>query len=214
MKIVINFFLFSFCIIQLSFAQKFIEPYTGIQADLTNKKYNFKQLNAGVQFTLRQRSEYELIFQLQKSLPMAVHGADSAFTANPNLPLFTVAPKTIRPSALSIAVGHRFLITGKKKNDALYILLFTGLVFQKISATYTYDKANYTILNPSRTLNKGGIYISAGAGYIHRLKHNRLFCQLTVSSPPIRKNDSYPMAFSFMSALAFNAGYSIFLSKK
>lgn len=195
------------------FAQVYIEPVVGYQFDLNNSKNKFKQINTGLQLSLKTTKVYEVIFLLQKGWSVASVSNDSSFSLNPSLPLYANAEKTIRPSSFSFSVGHRFVIAGKKSNDIFSILLNTGITYQKISVGYNYDKNNYTILNPDQTQKRWAAFISAGVEYMRLLKTGRLFGQINFSSPPTGKKINYPSSFKFMAPLSINAGYSILLKK-
>ena len=192
-------------------AQFYIEPIVGYQYDL-NGKNKFKQLNTAIQCSFRKNRHYELTVLLQKTWPSKYLSSDSSFTLNPSLPLYASAAKTIRPSAFSAAVGHRFTIVGGKTNNIFYVILYAGLNVQRFAVAYQYDKNNYTVLRPDKTITIAGVYISGGFEYMHKLKNGRLFTQLVVASPPARKI-KYPASFSLMAPLGFNAGYSIFIKK-
>jgi hypothetical protein len=153
-------------------------------------------------------------FQLQKSWPLPYVSNDSSFSTNPTLPVYASAKKILRPSATSFAVGHRLKVVGKKSVNIFSLIAYTGLTAQKINVNYTYDKNNYTILNPDKTQKRISVFLSAGAEYMHLLKNSRFFIQLIFSTPPIAKKINYPSSFNFLAPLSFNAGYSIQLKKK
>lgn len=213
MKTFLYLFVMASCLIDISFAQTFAEPLVGYQKDLNNKP-SFAHVNAGIQLAFKKNNHYEFLLQLQKSLPLSQAGIDSAFTPNTALPLYIGANKTIKPSIFSLAVGHRFKITDSKKTTGLFILLYTGLSFQKMKVEYKYDKENYSILNPDKTLSKSGVYISTGIEYMRSLKNGRLFLQLCISTEPLTRITAYPASFHFMAPLAMNLGYSLPIKKK
>ena len=192
-------------------AQFYIEPIVGYQLDL-NSNNKFKQLNTAVQFSFRKNRHYELTVLLQKTGFSKYVSGDSSFTLNPALPLYANAAKTIRPSSFSVAVGHRFTIVGGKTNNIFSFILYSGLNVQRFAVAYKYDKSNYTILNPDKTITLAGIYLSGGFEYMRKLKNGRFFTQLVVASPPARKI-KYPSSFGLMAPLSLNAGYSIFIKK-
>ncbi len=195
----------------VSFAQIYIEPLAGYQVDLDNQRRN-KLFNTGVQLALRMK-RYEFLVQLQKSWSQKFNYTDSSFTLNPNLPLYAPAAKTIHPSIYSLGVGNRIKIFGRKTNGSLFAKLSLGIMYQRIAVAYQYDKVNYTVLNPDKTQNTAGIYVSAGIEYIYQLKKNRLFAELNFSSPP-GSSSNYPNSFRLVAPASLNIGYSIQLSKK
>jgi len=207
MKKLIQLLLLSIFIVSKSNGQFFIEPIAGFQHDLNNKDFNL--INTGVQLSFKKSRQYELIILLNKSWGLPVKSVDAAYSVNPALPLSINAAKTIKLSAVSIAIGHRITLAGKKSAHKLSALVFTGLIFQRISVNYQYDKENYTILNPDRTLNRSGIYIAGGVEYMRQLKNARAFVQLIISTPPSGKESVYPASFKAMATLGIYAGYSI-----
>ena len=207
MQKLIKLLLLSFFIVSKSNGQFFIEPIAGFQHDLNNK--NFNLINTGVQFSFKKSRQYELIVLLHKSWGLPVKSVDAAYSANPAIPLMMNAAKIIKPAAVSIAIGHRITLAGKKSAHKLSALLFTGILFQRISVNYQYDKENYTILNPDRTLNRSGIYIAGGVEYMRQLKNARAFVQVIITTPPSGKESGYPASFKAMATLGINAGYSI-----
>lgn len=188
-------------------AQVYLEPFTGYQTDLNSN--DFKQINTGLQCSFKKSRGYEFVLQLQKSWPLNFVAADSSFTPNPALPVYASTKKTIRPAALSFAIGHRIKVAGKKTANIFSILIYTGITYQNIKVNYQYDKSNYTVLNPDKTQSRAGFFMSGGAEYMRQFKNGRIFFQLIAASPPVGKKIKYPSSFNFMAPLAFNAGYSI-----
>lgn len=192
-------------------AQLYIEPVAGLQYDINNHN-KFKQINTAVQLTLRTNRQYEIILLLQKTWPLKYLSGDSSFSINPGLPLYSNAEKTIRASSFSLAVGNRITITGGKTNNIFSVILYAGLNAQRFAVAYKYDKNNYTILNPDRTLTAEGLFISGGFEYMRKLKKGRFFTQLIIASTPTAKL-KYPASFGLMAPLYLNAGYSILIKK-
>jgi hypothetical protein len=205
--IALNFFA-AYCI-----AQVYIGPIIGYQIDLNNKK-RLNQINSAIQFDWKVSKYYGMIFQLQKGWPLPYISSDSSFSSNPALPVYASAKKTIRPSAISFAIGHRIMVKGKNSANIFSFIAYTGLTAQKIAVSYSYDKNNYTILNPDQTKKRISGFLSAGVEYMHLLKNGRFFTQLIFSTPPVGKKIKYPSSFNFLVPLSFNAGYSIPLKKK
>ncbi|HEY5409069.1 MAG TPA: hypothetical protein VIJ92_18395 [Ginsengibacter sp.] len=194
-------------------AQFYIEPFIGYQLDIKNHD-KFTQINTGMQAAFNKGKNYELLARLQKSWGVAYHSADSSFTANPSLPLYAKANKTIVPQTWYFSIDHRFKLNSSNNKNQFSFLLLTGLMAQKLTVNYQYDKDNYTILNPDVTQKRINLFVGTGIEYMRFIKDNRLFFQLTVSSPPAGNPIKYPSSFSFMAPLAFNAGYSILIKKK
>lgn len=192
-------------------AQVYIEPITGFQLDLNNQN-KFKQINTAVQLTFHKNRHYELLVRFQKTWPLIYNSGDSAFSLNPALALYANAQKTIRSYCYSLTSGHRFTITGGKTNNIFSVVLYGGFTLQTFAIVYKYDKANYTILNPDKSIEKAGLFLSAGFEYMHKIKNGRFFTQLIIASPPLRKM-KYPTSFGFVAPLCLNAGYSILLKE-
>ena len=192
-------------------SQVFAEQFIGWQTDLNGNR--FKQLNTGLQLSLKKSSSYELMLQLQKSWPVKIVSNDSAFTTNSNLNVYAGAKKTIKPAMSSVSLGQRIAVAGKKTANILSIIIYTGITYQRIAVSYVYDKSNYTVLNPDKTQAVTGFYISGGAEYMRLLKNGRVFFQLSLAAAPLGREMNYPSSFNFMAPLAFNAGYSFTIKK-
>jgi len=193
-----------------SFSQFYLEPFVGYQKNLNSPKNNM--LNTGVQLALKLK-KYEFLIQVQKSWPQSLSGVDSSFTTNTSLPLSAPAYKTINTSAFTFAIGNRLKVAGGKTKNSYFIKLYTGVMFQNNAVKYDYDKANYIILNPDKTINVTGLFVSGGFEYMRQIKSNRLFVELNFSSPP-SGNIKYPSSFNLMAPVTINIGYSIKISKK
>ncbi|MEP6749285.1 MAG: hypothetical protein ABJB86_16240 [Bacteroidota bacterium] len=195
------------------FAQKvFLEPFGGYQIDINNSKTRL--VNSGLQLAfVFKKQKYEILLQVQRSWPQSARYTDSAFTVNPNLPLYTAAPKTLSASSFSFAVGHRIKIAGRKTNNSFFVKAFTGITDQKTTVAYQYDKSNYIILNPDQTIEHAGIYVSGGFEYMRKFAHSRFFAELNFSSPP-SGTIKYSASFNLVAPVSFNVGYSIQLSKR
>ena len=192
-------------------AQFYIEPVIGYQIDMNNSP--FKQINSAVQFTFKKSRKFELSFKLERSWPVSVISFDSAFTANPSLPLYTIAKKTILPGAFTFSAVNRFAVYGIHTSNIFFVLVSSGFTAQKIRISYQYDKNDYTILNPDKTQDRVSLFLSCGVEYMRLLKNGRLFFQLNVCTPPAGKSIKYPLSFKFMAPLNFNTGYSIPIKK-
>jgi hypothetical protein len=194
-------------------AQKYAAPYLGYQADLNNDA-RFKQMNMGCQFSFGQKSGNELNIQLQYALPFAYTSNDSSFTANPSLPVYSSAKKTIKPGTASFALGGLIKLAGKNSANHFYVILSGGLAHQHIAVNYSLDKTNYTVLNPDKTQDLLGIFLSGGIEYARQLAKGRVVFQILSSTPLLMRKISYPSSFKTLAPLAFNTGYSIPLKKK
>jgi hypothetical protein len=166
-----------------------------------------------VQATLNKNRRYELMIRLQHSIGFSERSTDSTFTANPALPLYSVAYKTMRPGAGYLSFDQRFKFRANRQGHQFSILLLMGINAQRITVNYQYDKVNYTILNPDETQKNVSLYVGTGVEYMRWFKHCRLFLQLTVASPPLAV-PWVPSSFSSMAPLAINAGYSLPLKRK
>lgn len=196
-----------------SVAQMYIEPVAGYQVDISTRA-KFTQINTGIHASFKEGRSYELIARIQRSWPLTYYGMpDSAFTSNPSLPLYSGAAKTIHAGAWYFSVDHRFILNASNVRQHFSVILHTGFTFQNIIVNYNYDKSNYTILNPDKTLKMTSVFIGTGFEYMRLFKSNRLFFQITIDSPPGGRKLSYPSSFSFMAPLAFNTGYSILIKK-
>lgn len=209
--ILVTLLLQTVCFLQ---AQIYMEPFAGFQLDANNTNPRFKQVNSGIQFGFKSKGTHELVFQLQHSWPVAFISSDSAFTANTALPLYVNAAKKIQPSSFSAAVMNRFAVAGGNTENTLYVVLTTGVVYQKIKVNYTYDKSNYSILNPDKTQERTRAYFGFGILYMRQLKKGRFFTELDFNTPPVGPKIKYPSTFKFMAPAALNIGYSFKISNK
>jgi hypothetical protein len=91
--------------------------------------------------------------------------------------------------------------------------MYTGVMIQKTTVNYTYDKTNYIVLNPDQTRSFTGPFFSAGLEYMREIKGGRLFAELNFSTPPAVKQ-SYPSSFGPAAPASLNIGYSIKISKR
>lgn len=195
------------------YSQVFLEPVTGFQYDMNNTTLHFKQVNSGLQCSFKSRGSYELVLQMLHSWPLATAAADSAFTTNPSLPLYAPADEKIRPSSSSFAVMHRIAVAGKKSVNSLYVVITTGVVYQQMKVSYSYDKAHYSILNPDKTQERTNIYGGIGLLFMHQLKKGRFFAAIDFNTPPAGPKINYPSSFKFMAPAACNIGYSFMIKK-
>jgi hypothetical protein len=102
---------------------------------------------------------------------------------------------------------------GRATNNSLFFVYYLGVSNQKIKVDYSYDKTNYTILNPDKSVSKTGLYLSGGLEYMRNLKTGRIFTQL-LAGGFIHDAINYPNSFYFLAPLSFNVGYSILIFKK
>ncbi len=210
-KLTIVFSTFFFTITQCV-AQIYIEPVVGYQADLNNH-FRFTQINTGCQGAFVCGKNYELVVRVQKSWGFAYRAMDSSFTANPSLPLYAAAKKTITPATWFFSVDHRLKLKSHNTNHRFSVLLLTGFMDQKLTVNYKYDEEHYTILNPDVSQKKFSLFLGIGMEYMRFIGKNRLFVQLTASGPLVG-DITYPSSFSYMAPLSCNVGYSIFIQKK
>lgn len=209
-KKLLFFFILDFYSFYLD-AQIFVEPVIGCQVDVNNKP-GMKQWNTGLQFAfVKNKSEFLII--LQKSHPVSSASFDSSFTTNLALPLYNPVQKQISPSSFSFALSWRKPIIGSREKQHLSLLTSAGISRQKISVAYNYDKNNYTILNPDKTLKATGLILAIGTEYMLPVKTGRFFLQIIITSPPLGIEINYPSSFRYIAPLSFNAGYSIEIKK-
>jgi hypothetical protein len=194
-------------------SQIYIEPYAGFQVDLNNTRPLFKQINTGLQCSFKRNRRYEFLMQVQVSNGLANKSADSAFTSNTSLPVYTAAAKKITPVAVSFALLNRVIIGGNAKGNTFYIVPGVGYMLQNINVEYSYDKANYTILNPDKTFSHSGVYLCLGATWVRTIKDNRFFATINFNTPSLSAKMKYPSSFNFLIPAAINAGYSFNISK-
>jgi len=192
-------------------AQFYIEPVIGYQRDV-NKGSRLQQINSAINLSWKAGRTLEVILQLQRSWPIAYRSSDAAFTTNPALPVSADAKKSISPSALSLLVGQRLKLAGRASNNSLFFTCYLGVSNQQIKVDYSYDKTNYTILNPDKTLKETGFYASGGIEYMRNYKTGRIFTQLLIGGF-VHEDINYPNSFNFLVPFSFNVGYSIPISK-
>jgi hypothetical protein len=189
-------------------AQAYIEPGLGLVRDLNNKNGNY--VSPQLQFAFKMGKFYTMLVQVQKSWQLGQNKtADSAFTTNMALPLFSPAQKSLNTSYGAICIGNRFKVAGFHSNSSYYISLYTGIGLQKTTVKYSYDKANYTVLNPDETSDYIGLNLGMGLGYMHAFKKNRLLVELKITSPPIGDKKNYPNSYNLVAPLSLNVYYSI-----
>lgn len=192
-------------------AQFYVEPIVGYQQDL-NKGSRLRQINSAINVSWKLGRSFELILQGQRSWPIAYRYSDAAFTTNPALPVSVDAIKIISPSALSLLVGQRLKLAGRASNNSLFFTCYLGVSNQQIKVDYSYDKTNYTILNPDKTVKETGFYASGGIEYMRHYKTGRIFTQLLVGGF-VHEDINYPNSFKFLVPFSFNVGYSVPISK-
>lgn len=194
----------------VAYCQFYVEPLAGIQKDMNNSSYSF--FNSGLRATYKIR-RYEMVLQFQKSWPYSWYGTDPSFTLDTLLPVYSLAGKQIKLSSFSFAFGNRFKVIGNNQGSCLFISFYTGVMFQKASVIYSFDKNHYTILNPDQSQDLAGLFASGGLEYMWQFKKGRIFAELNFSTPPAG-NWAYPASFGVVSPLSFNVGYSFKISKK
>jgi len=196
-----------------STAQIYLEPLTGYQTGV-NRRPHFQQISTGLSAVWIAGRNYELSVRVQRNWGFAAHSVDSSFTTDPSLPLFAPAREVIVPTGWTFSLDHRFILKSQHPDRHFSILLFSGFSSQKIAVRYTGDAAHYTVLNPDATQKKFSLFGGTGMEYMKYLGPDRVFVQLTISSPPLNGVIKYPSSFSFMSPLSFLFGYSIHIKRK
>lgn len=195
-------------------AQTYLEPYLGFQMDLNNTNHKFKQLNTGLQVSFKSKGTYEFALQAQYGLPITEKSAAAAYTSSPSLPVMANAAKKIKPAYASFAVQNRIAVAGGKTANTFYVVLGAGVAYQNIKVRYSYDKTNYVVLNPDKTLAVTGTYMAGGFMYIHKLQQGRIFAALNFNTPALGATTKYPSSFKFMAPASISAGYSIIINNK
>jgi hypothetical protein len=206
------FFLAALFVCNYSLAQLYLEPFTGIAFDLSNKQ-TFKYANTGIQLSVPGRSGTEFVFGFSTGFGLTQKGNDSSFTLNNSLPLYEPAVKKIKPSIYSFFMNTRLPIV-KKDKGGLYIDLIAGGSMQRINVTYDYNEKEYVILNPESSISGFGFFAGGGVEYIINLKRSRIFFQTNFISKPFVKKPSQFNSFSYAVPLSLNIGYSVDISKK
>lgn len=192
-------------------AQVYVEPIIGYQIDMTNHP-RLNQLNTSVQFAFKTKRS-ELLLTLQKSWGLNRFSTDSSFTLNPALPLSSPAHKKISPNSFSFLVTRRSFLFGNRSGQHVSFLSTIGIEYQQIHVHYTYDKNDYVILNPDKTIQQTSWTLGAGLEYMLPVKSGRFFTQLIISAFTVTQKINYPTSFGFTNPLSVNIGYSFLLKK-
>lgn len=206
------FFLFYFYFVGNTFAQTYIQPNTGIQFNQKTDNLvniNIKQIVVGVQICYAHKINRENGFQINIGLPISFKTYDSCFSLNPNLPFYAKADKKLSILSFSATIFQNLKLVSLSENDNLFFQFIAGVNLQKLIVNYVYDKVNYTILNPDKTLQKVGVVLGLGIQYIHNLKKGRLFLQGNVNFPTIAKKNNYPSIYKGLFVPNIVLGYSI-----
>lgn len=199
---------------QWSWSQWYAEPFVGFRQDLNSP--DFHQFNAGIQLAWKVSKYYELLFQIQRTLPSEKKYQQFAYTSNTALPLTSPYQKTMSPSIFNIGFGNRFFMAGKHSQNKLFAKVYLGYVYEEVNVSYTeIDKTNYAILNPDKSSKNEGLYIAGGFEFMRSIGNNRIFAAIDVSTPPIgERRPTYPYSYQPLSPFTINIVYSIALTKK
>ena len=189
-------------------AQKYIEPIVGYQVS-PKENYIFSQLNAGVQWVLLTKKRKPFFLKIMASLPIANRSLDTAYTTNITFPVLSQVKKVIKPLGFEMSIGKRFIIPPTGKYNKCSFILLAGIAYQRLQVENNFDKKNYELLNPDRTISRFGGLVCFQFEYMRILKNGRLFIQTGISSSPISKRKSNQNSFKFLVPIAFNLGYSI-----
>lgn len=202
-----------FLILSYSQAQIHFEPIIGYQLDLNNHP-RLNQLNTSFQFAFKTKKS-ELLLTVQKSWGFARFSSDSSFTINPSLPLYSPAQKKTSPGIFSFLISRRWTIIGNQASQHINLLASIGVSHQAIKVNYDYDKADYTILNPDKTIATTGMEMELGLEYMLPVENGRWFAQLKVGGMTVfHKKDDYPNSFYYSAPLSLNLGYSFQIKKR
>jgi hypothetical protein len=184
-----------------------IEPLFGYQIDQGNNG-KFNGFSGTVNCYWEHSDKYDVGFQVQNTITRQYHSMDSSFTANPSLPLYAPANKTITAKFFSISFGNRFKLVEWNKHNMLDLILNIGLAFVTMDVSYSYDKTNYTILNPDESTTTAGLNLTPGVEYMRQFKKGKIIVQASISGI-IYGRMRYPNSFVYFDPATFNIGYSI-----
>jgi hypothetical protein len=195
-------------------AQKYIEPIIGYQNNFLNindtkKNGILNQAYIGLSFSNKKREQYEYAFNLSSGIPITKKIVDSSFTLNIGLPLFSPAYKYTSFFSLSASFVQKYKFIDFSEKDKLIFLFGLGFTYQSIMINYEYDKINYVILNPDKSIRKFGLHTSFGIQYLHYLKKGRIFIQSEIESPIFTKKTKYYTNLKAILPLRYSLGYSI-----
>lgn len=192
-------------------AQVYVEPIIGYQIDMTNHP-RLNQLNTSVQFAFKTKRS-ELLLTLQKSWGLNRFSTDSSFTLNPALPLYSPAQKKMTPNSFSFLITRRSFLFGNRNGQHMFFLASIGMEHQQIKVQYNYDKNDYVILNPDKTIQQTSINLETGLEYMLPLKNGRFFTQMKIILVEGVRKLNYPISFHYPAPLTINVGYSFLLKK-
>jgi hypothetical protein len=213
-------FTFPFFIMLTAYTQKQVEPFVGYRAyengqTKDDTRPTLHQLNFGIQLLKTKKDYRENGFRLNIALPFANNSVyDSSYTLNPNLPLTAVAKKTVGVYSFSISFYQKYLLLKLKKKNEISMFVHSGLAFQKLKVSYDYDKKNYVILNPVKTINSFGILLGFGLRYSRTIKTNKIFIESVTDIPIITSRNKYPSPLKVIFPVGLNIGYSIAIKNK
>jgi hypothetical protein len=213
-------FTIPFFITLTAYTQKYLQPFVGYRAYINGQPKNdnrptLRQLNFGVQLLKERKENYENGFRLIIALPFSNNTVyDSSYTLNPNLPVIAFAKKTVQVYSLSASFIQKYLLFNIKQKNELGILVHTGFAYQKVKVSYDYDKKNYVILNPDKTINGYGVLLGFGLQYARFIKSNKFFVESMLDLPIVTSKNKYPSPLKIIFPVGFNIGYSIALKNK
>lgn len=193
-------------------AQTYIEPFIGFAADIRqNQRLNM--INTGVQFAFAKKSGYEFIVGAVQGFGIKINGSDSSFTANPSLPIYSNAEKTVHAEFSGIYTNHRFRFFRTGKNQYVNFNFIAGIRMQRVVVNYILSNPDYIVLNPETNYLRLGIYAGTGFEYIYLFKKGRIFFQSNIITPSIRRKREKINSFNQPVPFNFNLGYSFPLKK-
>jgi hypothetical protein len=206
------FFLAALFVCNYSLAQLYLEPFTGIAFDISNKQ-TFKYTTTGLQLSVPVKSNVEFALGFTKGFGFAKKSIDSSFTLNNSLPLYEPADKKIKPALYSIFLNSKLPLI-KNNKGGLYLDFLIGYSGQRISVNYNYNQKEYVILNPESSISGFGFFTGGGLEYLFNLRTGRLFIQTNLISKPFTGKSSAFNSFTYAVPFSLNIGYSYNLMKK
>lgn len=192
-------------------AQNTIEPYMGYSIDLGNER-TLSQVNIGLQYPVITHRVYQMLIGVRGGFPLNKHSRnDAAYTSEPSLPLSVTIGYEAKWYSCAISLGHRFRLISWADKNTISSFVNAGVAYQSISVNHDgYNKDEYTVLNPHRSLKKAGVFIGGGIQYRRELGMGAIFLQPEVSSPPLVEslnNYNYKLPVPFAISIGYTVGF-------
>jgi hypothetical protein len=213
-------FLITYAFIFSAYSQSCFESFLGYRANENGQtkddtRPTLRQIHFGANYITPKKNNYENGYRINIALPFANNFVfDSSYTLNTNLPLNAPAKKTVQVYSFSASFIRKYLLFRVRKKNELNFLVNAGIAYQKIKVSYEYDKKNYLILNPVKTINSFGILLGFGLRYARVIKGNKIFIESVTDIPILTSKNKYPSPLKIIFPVGFNIGYSIALKNK